>query len=166
MHWSEHLTRYFTLGKPSVVHFFVNPDTDNPSLVTIASRITGIYAALKTRYTDDGHDPLADETPEDLLQLVDHLHRVKNNVTAQEDRVIDALRVNGISARRIAVRMEVDHKTVLNRFARIDRARELGLNTAGLDEHETAEDSDESSTTKVVHIMSKTTRTKPKDENR
>ena len=120
MHWSDRLPAFFNYGENNTVTITIDAEHDNHSMVTVAAAIGALYDALKTRQTDD-HDPLADEDPGDLLTALDYTHRVIRCLTAQEDRLIGALRDNDISARRIGTHMQVDHKTVLYRLDRIDR---------------------------------------------
>lgn len=143
-HWEQRLVRGFS--GPDTVSLDVDPDRDGGAMILLASRIQGLHDALKQRRDPEtGADPLAEEEPADLLRLLDHLHRVTTALVNQEDRVIEALAGHGVSARRIAQAMEVDHKTVANRFKRIERAKVLDVATLALTERE-ADDSTSTST--------------------
>ena len=133
-HWEQRLVRGFS--GPDTVSLDVDPDHDGGAMILLASRIQGLHDALKQRRDPEtGADPLAEEEPADLLRLLDHLHRVTTALVNQEDRVIEAL-AGHVSARRIAAAMEVDHKTVANRFKRIERAKVLDVATLALTERE------------------------------
>lgn len=139
-HWSSYLVTGFSFDHEEPVTINVNAGTDHGGMVTVASRIKGIYDALKTHQGETrADDKLAHESTEDLLDLLDHVHRVIGDLIAQEDRVIDVLRHQGVASRRVAAAMDVDHKTVLNRHKRIDKAAAHGLNTRGYQEKMEAE---------------------------
>lgn len=140
-HWEQRLVRGFPTGRTSTVTIEVDPSTNHGGMVLLASRLEGIFDALKPRQESDD-DPLTGEDTEDLLRLLDHLHRVLGVLTAQEDRVLDALRARGVSSHQAAAAMQVDHKTVLNRWCRIDRAAAEGVNSLAYSENRTAELSD------------------------
>lgn len=141
-HWEQRLVRGFPMGRTSTVTIEVDPNSDHAGMVLLASRLEGLFDALKQRQKADADDPLSSEATEDLSRLLDHLHRVLGVLTAQEDRVLDALRARGVSSHQAAAAMEVDHKTVLNRWRRIDRAAAAGVNSLAYSENRTAELSD------------------------
>ncbi len=140
-HWEAKLPRGFLFGQTTPVTVEVDPNADHAGMVTVAARVEALYAALAPREVD-GADPLSGEDTGDVLRLLDHLHRVIATLTAQEDRVIDVLRDAGISSHRTAAAMDVDHKTVLNRYVRIDKAAERGQNSLSYSETRAAELSD------------------------
>lgn len=142
-HWEARLSRGFAPGKQSEATVQVDPTLDRAGMVLVAARIEGIYAALAPRADEGEPDPLTGEDTEDLLRLLDHLHRVIAALTAQEDRVIDVLRQRDVSARRTASAMQVYHRTVLNRYRRIDAGAERGQNSLAYSEDQTAELSDD-----------------------
>lgn len=127
-HWTNYLVEGFRVGQTSDLTITVDPDTDAPSAVVVASRLRGLYEALK-----HGREGLGAEDTDDLLCLADHLHHVIGRLSGMEDEVLLELRDRGVGSRKIASAWdEADHKKVLRRYGRIERAREQGLSSSTL----------------------------------
>lgn len=123
-HCGDYLVTGFPHGQASTVTLDVDPDSDHGGMIVVASRIKGIYDVLK-----NGSDSLTSEDTEDLLRLADHLHRVIQVLTAQEDSLLLELRER-VAARRIATAWDTNHRAVLRRESRVREAHEQGLNSA------------------------------------
>lgn len=93
---------------------------DSPAMLMLASRLPMFMHYLRTPQTEDG-DPLATADPEELLHLLDHLHRVRL-----------MLALNGrVSLRSMASALETNHMAVSRRCQRIREADQQGLSAAG-----------------------------------
>lgn len=133
-HWSEYLVAGFPHETDTDVTITVRPGRDSPAVIVLASRLRGIVDALRAPQSGD-RDPLADEDPDDLYYLLDHLHRLRMILEGQEERVLQLAASRGVSLRTLAAALDVrSPETVRYRLDRIARAGQHGRTAAALDE--------------------------------
>lgn len=124
-HWSNILVRGFPADESAEVRIPVDVRRMRAGMVVVASRIAGLMAALAPIDPDNPEaDPLADESPSELGRLLDHVHRVRKALEAQEDRLIRLMYAQGASLRTIALHLGVSATTVSNRLGRIYAAED------------------------------------------
>ena len=131
------LSRGFPTDRPEDVTVTVNAGRDNSAMVALASRIPGLYEALRAPQRTGESDPLELEDPDDLYYLLLHLHEARMLLQGQEERVMLACREAGVSMDTMATalglkrRQNVDYK-----LRNIDKSGKRGRTAASL-EHET-----------------------------
>jgi hypothetical protein len=135
-HWSDYLVTGLPDDRDTEVTITVDPSRDHSAVVVLASRLRGLVDALRQRALEvDAPDPLEREHPDDLYFLLDHLHRVRMVLEAQEERVLRVAHRRGVSLRRLAAALEVSSpSTVSYRLEQIERAARHGLSAAKLDD--------------------------------
>ncbi|MER7015335.1 hypothetical protein ABT324_28210 [Saccharopolyspora sp. NPDC000359] len=130
-HWSNYLVAAFAPTAPTQVTITVDASNDHVGMVLLASRIRGLYDALK-----NSPESLENESDADLLHLANHLNRVKGVLTASEDDVLAELHNRGISSRRVANMLDTNHMYIQRRWSKIAEAHAQGLNTQGYEQQQ------------------------------
>lgn len=134
-HWSNYLVTGFPTDQTTDVTITVDPRTDTPAIVMLASRLRGLVDALRPSYERGETDPLLDEHPDDLYYLLDHLHRIRMVLEGQEERVLKAAHERGVSLRTLAAALDINSaEGVRYRLQRIEEASRQGRTAASLDE--------------------------------
>jgi hypothetical protein len=139
-HWSQWLRSWFQEDREVPLGLQVHGGADSHDAVAFASRLRGVFEAMRLRSTTGQNgteiDPLAQENPADVLDLLEAVHFDRLMLQAFEERVLELLHYHyGVSLRTLAQVLEVSSpETVRQRLLRIDRAKKHHRSAAALDE--------------------------------